>query len=412
MNVLKHEYELQSYFIGVMADYLGTKGKTIIGWDEILEGGLNEGSVVMSWRGEKGGIEAAKAGHEVIMTPGSHCYFDHYQSTHPDEPVAIGGLTTVEDVYNYEVIPSELSEEEGKLVKGAQGNVWTEYIPTFKQVEYMALARMTALSEALWNRKSERNFEAFQQRLLSHQDYWSFQGANMANHQYDVKVKITADQEKGSVATLETKMPNAALFYENLAGENIKLEGSSVPLSEEGTYGFFMNDENGKCGKKTNIRYKPHLLNHAKIQMKNPPSSNYPGADNTVLINGVDGSNEKYGGDEWMGFGDGGNFEATVELKEAVEMKEISLRFFKGEGQWIYLPRKVVVESSTDGETFSKVAETSKIESAGKIAEITLPMNTSAKYLRIVVENYGMIEEGKQGGGHEAWLFIDEIRVN
>ena len=408
---LKDEYELQSYFIGEIADYLASKGKTIIGWDEILEGGLNEGSVVMSWRGEKGGIEAARAGHEVIMTPGSHCYFDHYQSTHPNEPVAIGGLTTVEDVYNYNVIPKELTEDEAKFVKGAQGNVWTEYISSFKHVEYMALARMTALSEALWNPVASRNFPEYQRRLMSHHSYWTFLGANMANHQYDVSIKIVADPLKGSVAHVENKLLNARLFHTNIQGENAELSSGSVILEDEGIHGFFMNDEKGRCGKKTSIKFVPHKLNRATIDFDVPPSSSYPGADPTVLINGVNGSDEKYGGDEWMGFA-GQDFGAKITLNEEMDLNDISFRFFKGEGQWIYLPKSIVVQASSDGESYAEVAKSTSISTDTKVAEIQLPLNTNAKYLRIVVKNHGEIQKGKQGAGHEAWLFIDEIRVN
>ena len=163
---LKDEHELQSYFIQRMERYLNGKGKKIIGWDEILEGGLAPNAAVMSWRGESGGIAAAEAGHEVVMSPGDPCYFDHYQ--HPNkenEPIAIGGLNTLESVYNYQPIPAELSKNRHDFILGAQANVWSEYMTSFAQVEYMALPRMAAMAEVLWSESDRKEYSDFLERL-------------------------------------------------------------------------------------------------------------------------------------------------------------------------------------------------------------------------------------------------------
>ncbi|MES2747970.1 MAG: beta-N-acetylhexosaminidase, partial [Bacteroidota bacterium] len=147
---LTDENQIQSYFITRMDQFLNANGKKLIGWDEILEGGLAPNATVMSWRGTEGGIAAAKENHDVVMSPGSHCYFDHYQGDPKHEPLAFGGYTTVEKVYSFNPIPTELTAEEGKYILGAQGNVWTEYINTPQEVEYMAMPRMAALSEVVW----------------------------------------------------------------------------------------------------------------------------------------------------------------------------------------------------------------------------------------------------------------------
>lgn len=173
-NNLKDEHELQSYFIQRMEKYINSKGKTIIGWDEILEGGLAPKAIVMSWRGEKGGIEAAKQNHDVIMTPGSHVYLDHSQ-TKKEDSVTIGGFLPIDTVYGYEPVPKELSAEEAKHVMGAQGNVWTEYMGSVQKVEYMIFPRMSALSEVLWSPASKKNWAGFQPRLqqqLKRYDLW------------------------------------------------------------------------------------------------------------------------------------------------------------------------------------------------------------------------------------------------
>jgi hexosaminidase len=161
---LKDEEGLQSYFVQRIEKYLNSKGRSIIGWDEILEGGLAPNATVMSWRGEKGGVEAAKQHHQVVMTPSSYVYFDHSQVNH-DDSLTIGGYLPLDKVYNYEPVPKELNNEEAKLVLGAQANVWTEYMSNPAKVEYMIFPRLTALSEVLWSPKENRNWDEFQKRL-------------------------------------------------------------------------------------------------------------------------------------------------------------------------------------------------------------------------------------------------------
>jgi hexosaminidase len=179
---LKDEHELQSYFIQRIEEFLNEHGRQIIGWDEILEGGLAPRATVMSWRGEKGGVEAAKMGHDVIMTPWSSNYYDHFQADPETEPLAIGGFTTVEDVYFYEPIPDELNSEEAKHVLGSQGNVWTEYIHSGDKVEYMAYPRAAALSEVLWTPVENKNWLEFLTRLQTHFERLDILDVNYAPH--------------------------------------------------------------------------------------------------------------------------------------------------------------------------------------------------------------------------------------
>jgi len=198
---LHDEHELQSYFITRIEKYLNTKGKQIIGWDEILEGGLAPNATVMSWRGTKGGIEAAKQKHDVIMTPGHSCYFDHYQVKSKEdkakEPLAIGGNTSVADVYAYNPMPEELSAEEQKYVLGAQGNVWTEYMKTTDYIEYMILPRMTALSEVVWTSHESKNWDDFSNRLDAFKDRFDALGFNYAKHTFE-KEEAVGEETKTS----------------------------------------------------------------------------------------------------------------------------------------------------------------------------------------------------------------------
>jgi hexosaminidase len=175
---LKDENALQSYFIQRMEKFVNSKGKTIIGWDEILEGGLAPNAVVMSWRGEKGGIAAAKEKHMVIMTPQEPMYFNQSQMVKDDSLTAAGKYIPLEKVYNYEPVPAELSTEEAKYVWGAQANLWTEYIANIPKVEYMLFPRLSALSEVLWSPKEKRDYQNFTRKLPTQKKRYELWGAN------------------------------------------------------------------------------------------------------------------------------------------------------------------------------------------------------------------------------------------
>jgi len=165
---LKSEVELHGWFLGRMNDFLQARGRRLIAWDEILEGGAPPGAVVMSWRGVKGGIAAARAGHDVVMAPTTHTYFDYYQSKDPSEPLAIGGFLPLETVFEFNPIPAELTPEDARRILGAQGQLWTEYIPTPEHLEYMAFPRLVALAEVTWSGKPGRDYPDFLRRLRRH----------------------------------------------------------------------------------------------------------------------------------------------------------------------------------------------------------------------------------------------------
>jgi hexosaminidase len=176
-NNLKDEHHLQSYFIQRMEKYLNSKGKVLIGWDEILEGGLAPNAIVMSWRGEQGGVAAAKEKHKVIMTPGNPVYFDHTQ-TRQEDSVTIGGYNPIQKVYAYEPVPKEMNAEDAKYVLGAQANVWTEYIKNPRKLEYMVFPRISALSEVLWSPKSKKNWVGFVKRMQKQIGRYDLMGIN------------------------------------------------------------------------------------------------------------------------------------------------------------------------------------------------------------------------------------------
>jgi len=176
---LKDEYELQSWFVRKMEGWLNERGRRLVGWDEILEGGLSPSATVMSWRGSDGGIEAANAGNDVVMTPNTYCYLDYYQGEDLDnEPAAIGGYLPLKNVYQFVVIPEEIDPAKAHHILGGQGNVWTEYIPTSDQVEYMAYPRAIAIAEVVWSHPEERDYDAFEARLKQHFPHMDAMGIN------------------------------------------------------------------------------------------------------------------------------------------------------------------------------------------------------------------------------------------
>jgi hexosaminidase len=182
---LKDEHELQSWFIQRIEKFLNSKGKKLIGWDEILEGGLAPNATVMSWRGEDGGIKAAQMGHDVVMTPTTYCYLDYYQSESKDEPLAIGGFLPIEKVYSYEPIPDVLNKEEAKHILGVQANVWTEYMKTPEDVEYMVFPRIAAIAEIAWSDPGHKNWDDFYLRLKKITKYYELHGINYSTAAFD-----------------------------------------------------------------------------------------------------------------------------------------------------------------------------------------------------------------------------------
>jgi len=191
---LKDEAELQSYFIRRIEAFISSNGRHLIGWDEILEGGLAPGAAVMSWQGFEGGVAAAKTGHNAVMTPVSHCYFNIYQGDPSTEPPSYRGLLTLKKVYSFEPVPAELTPEEAKYIIGAQGCLWTEYVTDSKTAEYMILPRLTALSEVVWSAPENRSWEGFSTRLLKMMEHFDAMGVSYSKGSYRVEMAASSSE--------------------------------------------------------------------------------------------------------------------------------------------------------------------------------------------------------------------------
>ncbi|WP_114750545.1 beta-N-acetylhexosaminidase [Pleomorphovibrio marinus] len=223
---LEDEHELQSFFIRRIETFLNKNGRKLIGWDEILEGGLAPNATVMSWRGEKGGIAAAKMGHDVIMTPNSHLYFDHYQGEDKSkEPLAIGGFLPLEKVYSYSPIPADLDDTESQHVLGVQANLWTEYIPTNNKMEYFLFPRALALAEVAWRAKEDKDYGSFSRdRLPRH--LRQLERDRVFFRIPEAQVSIEKDEESGRHRIAITPLVDQALVFYTVDGHKADPTGT------------------------------------------------------------------------------------------------------------------------------------------------------------------------------------------
>jgi len=210
---LHNEDELQSYFVNRIAKFLATKNKKIIGWDEILNSGVTPDATIMSWRGTKGGIAAAKSKHNVIMAPESMVYLDYYQGNPELEPLAIGGFTTLQKIYNYDPTPKELTPDETKYIQGAEGTLWTEYITKPAYAEYMLMPRMAALSEIMWTQPGNKNWEGFKARMEKQYKRYAVLGVNYSKSAYQVQQQASIDSAKKANVILFTNSYQPDIHY-------------------------------------------------------------------------------------------------------------------------------------------------------------------------------------------------------
>lgn len=402
---LKDEHALQSYFITRMEKYINSKGKSIIGWDEILEGGLAPNATVMSWRGTKGAIEAAKQKHNVILSPLSHCYFDYYQSDNDNEPLAIGGLIPLKRVYHFNPIPEELNGEEANYVLGAQGNVWTEYIPTAEHVEYMIFPRAIALSEAIWSK--QKNYPDFIKRLESFNQRLDVMGVNYANHIYEVEGTIeNAHQQLAlKLSTLTAKKDIRYTMDGSEPIANSTLYKEAIKLSGNLNIKAAVFDRQEKLGNDFELTFNHHKAVGKAIELQPNPHKAYSAGGKQALINGIQGNNKRLGDMEWLGFW-GDDVRIDIDLGEPTVINKISTRFYNANGQWIYAPKALEI-TFDDGEQITK-----EINPEGLITAFTLDIpQVKTQRIQLKVKKYGTIPEGFQGAGNQAWTFLDEIIV-
>ena len=414
-NKLKDEHALMGYFIGKIRDHLHAKGRRIIGWDEVLDADPPADAVVMSWRGDAGGLKAARAGHDVIMTPNSPLYFDHTQSMNEDS-VTFGGYNPIENVYNYEPVPDGLDELAGKHILGAQANVWTEYITNTAKLEYMVFPRMAALSEILWSSKEKRNFADFEKRLPAQFDRYAFIGVNVSKAYYDLSTAVyQPDDSSGILWKLASKFYAAKIMYEGpgIIGEAAYHFPFKITLP--GLYTAKMVWGNRVAGT-VSQQFHINKATGKKITMAAKPSAFYPGDGAFTLVNGIQNKMGMARSREFIGFS-GADLDVTIDLGTETDISQVNLHTLHLPGSWIYLPDMIVlsfmhtVDSTVETRHQPAQLFTYKVKDENDLQSIVLPKPVSCRYIRLVARNKGTIPAGNPGSGHPAWLFADEIEI-
>ena len=411
---LKTVDELQSYFIKRIEKFVKSKGRDIIGWDEILQGGLAPNATVMSWTGEQGGIDAAKQGHKVIMTPGDYCYLDHYQSTDPSEPLAMGDLLTLPTVYSYHPIPAGLTEEQAKLITGAQGNLWTEFVPTAAHAEYMYFPRSLALAEDTWT-NTKQPYDEFINRLVTYLKRLYLHNVNYSRHMFDIKVGTGADPESHQLTAQVTGVPPGFDVYYTTDGtrpteKSVKYDGEVKITGNEHLYmGVVYNNQVVDAVQKNFIKSK---ATGKPSYLKTPPGKDYNKSGEHGWNNGILGSDTRYDDGEWLGW-NGQDFEGTIDLGAPQPVNTVTTRFFNKPNDWVYMPVWVSISVSDDGTDFKEVARRTDLQNdKDGVQALSFAMTAvNARYLRITAKCLNPIEKGKPGEGNAGWVFVDEVTV-
>lgn len=412
------EDRLQSYCMTRIEEFLNSKGRQIIGWDEILEGDVAPNATVMSWRGMEGGIKAAQLGHDVIMTPTSFCYFDYYQTADTkDEPLGIGGYVPIEKVYSLKPVPAVLTEEQSKHILGAQANLWTEYIHSSEHVEYMVLPRMAALAEVQWTQPEKKDFKDFTKRLARLMKFYQRDGFNYAKHVFDLKVDFTPDVTKKAVVVTLSTIDDAPIYYtlDGTEPTTASLKYTEpVSITETADFQAVVIRPEGKS-KVVNKKISFNKATYCPIELTFQPSEKYKFGGAITLVDGMKG-NDSYATGAWLGFV-GGDVEAIIDLGQESEIKQVATNAIVDMSAWIMGSTGLVVSISDDNKEFREVAakdipaETNIDKKGVENYEITFDP-VKARYVKVVIKRSPALPKGHAGEGKAAYMFIDEIEVD
>ena len=409
------EHYLQSYVTARVEKFLNDHGRKIIGWDEILEGELAPNATVMSWRGVSGGLQAARLGHDAIMTPNTYFYFDYCQSADKDnEPISIGGYLPVEKCYSYEPYAPDMTDEEKAHIIGVQANMWTEYIKTPEHLEYMLLPRAAALAEVQWCQPENKSWERFVASIKHYADIYDLLGYTYAKHIFDAKGTISVNQEAKCVEVSFTMPEGTKVRYTTDGTEpNAKSPLYKAPIAVTGSCTVMAKaDVPGTHLKK--YVFQGHKAMGRPVQVNSRPSPSYGKNMPDLLVDGVRGGHVFANG-QWAGW-QASKFDVTVEM-DAVSYSSVTLGMLVSKGDWIYNPQSLSVSVSEDGEQFTEVAfeeyEAENQDSPNGLKEYKVAFpETTAKYLRVVCSPLKAIPAWHvMAAGRPAFIFVDELIV-
>lgn len=412
------EQRLQSYMIQEAAKYLKEKGKRIIGWTEILEGGLVPDATLMSWIGESGGIEAARQHHDVIMTPNTYLYFDYYQSKKvEDEPLAIGGYLPIEKTYNYEPMPKELTKEEQQYIKGVQANLWTEYIPVFSQVQYMVLPRLGAAAEVQWTDPSKKDYKDFLRRVPHLVAVYDCYGWNYATHVYDVNVDMKADTVNHVLNVQLSTMADDPIYY-TLDGQDPTEKSlkytkpftidQSVVLKTMAVH----PDRTSKISVDT-IRFNKATLK--PVVLLQPNEFRFSPDGPVVLVDGRNG-NHSFDTGAWLAVA-GNDLEAVINMQAETILSSASVHVYVRKDAWLFDARGFSVSVSSDNKNYKEVAsqeykQMQESDSDGIIEHELSFDPCKATYVKIKVISEKSMPDWHWDAGKAPFLLVDEIILN
>ncbi|WP_204376154.1 glycoside hydrolase family 20 protein [Hymenobacter coccineus] len=411
---LPNEQALQSYFIRRISQHLATKNRRVIGWDEIMEGGLTPGATVMSWTGEQGGVEAAKLGHPVIMTPEKYVYLDYYQSLNPAEPLAAGGYTPLSKTYGYEPVPTGLSAAQAGYVRGVQANLWSEYLPTAGQAEYMLFPRVLALAEIAWSPRAARNLPAFLARTRRHE--WRLRALGVAtNRAYDQITDTLREGPRGlPLLELRTSAPGAEIHF-TTDGQEPTVQSprylGPLPIARSGVVRAGQFGGGGPTQPLYSREFDINLATGKPVALAHPPAGNFaPPSPGRVLTNGVAGS-ARYNDGQWVGFS-GLDLGATLDLGAPQRITVLGTNILCYFWQKMWAPTELVFSVSVDGVSYQDVYRQTDFPVNGINPVRATIAPVQARYVRVRGLNRGPIPAGAYGAGGKAWLLIDELLVN
>ena len=411
------EERLQSYFMTRVEEFLNENDRQIIGWDEILEGGAAPNATVMSWRGTDGGVQAAKLRHNVVMTPNTYLYFDYYQSEDTQtEPLAIGSYVPLERVYDFEPVPDTLDNDSKKYILGAQANLWTEYISDFKQVEYMLLPRLDALSEVQWTRPENKNWVSFLDRLQHNIQVYDLKGYNYGKHIFGINPEYRIIPEKHCIEVTLRTQGDAPVYY--------TLDGT-VPTEKSTRYAQpieLTDDADLKAivvrpGMKTNMLEKEYVFNKAtarKITLNSAPNDRYTFKGGQTLVDGMIGD-MGFATGRWIGFSPG-DLDAVIDLGETTFISKVELGILFDKDNWIFPSDRISVLVSQDGVKYNSVADTvlvlpdQSVKNDRMIQGVAFdPVNT--RYVKIKANSVKSLPAWHGANGKPGFLFVDEINI-
>lgn len=411
---LKDEAELQSYFIKRIEKFLVSKNRRLLGWDEILEGGLAPEATVMAWRGIQAAIDAAAQGHDAIMTPVDYCYFDYYQADPATEPEAIGGLLTLKTVYSYDPVPPVLNTIQTLHILGVQGNLWTEFIKTPEQAEYMAFPRAIALAEVAWTDQNLRNWDSFIKRMDAQYQRLDVLHVNYGKGSF-VPTIGTQQVNHKNLVVISSEVNHMQIRYTlngNTPDINAGLYVNPFIISKSATVkaALFKNGQLAGSIGECNI-----LVNKASgkpVSILKPYSFKYPASGNQAMTDGLSGGDSYRS--VWQGY-EGTDMEFMVDLLEPTPIQAIQINFSNNPSSWVLLPSKVTFSFSTDGKSWIELEPIAFTTNPAdkkeiRIAKINLP-ETRVQFIKVSAQNPGVLPDWHAYKGQPSWIFADELVV-